>query len=45
MITDEDDLLPPLEDLERQLVMAQGVFPEERSFAPVLIAEPRPGGV
>ena len=35
---------PPADLLVKRLVMAQGLFPEERLFVPPLPAEPRPGG-
>ena len=45
VITAEDRLAELPVDLIQRLVMAQGLFPEDRLFVPQLPAEPRPGGV
>ena len=46
VVTAEDRLAEfPVDLLVKRLVIAQGLFPEERLFAPSLPAEPRPGGV
>ena len=46
VITAENRLADlPADLLVKRLVMAQGLFPDERLFVPPLPAEPRPGGV
>ena len=46
MITAENGLADlPADLLVKRLVMAQGLFPDDRLFVPPLPAEPRPGGV
>ena len=45
VVTAEDRLTGLPVDLVKRLLMAQGLFPEERLFVPPLPAEPRPGGV
>ena len=46
VITAENGLADlPADLLVKRLVMAQGLFPDDRLFVPPLPAEPRPGGV
>ena len=45
VVTAEDGPAELPVDLVKRLVLAQGLFPEERLFVPPLPAEPRPGGV
>ena len=44
VFTAEDRLAELPADLVKRLLMAQGLFPEDRAFVPPLPAEPRPGG-
>ena len=45
VVVTAEDGPAPADLLVKRLVMAQGLFPEERLFVPLLPAEPRPGGV